>query len=107
MTTGAGGSHFTPRNLNRYPSFHLKCGVNGSEQGCVAEWLEQALDRTLFQGSRTQRFIFLGSHEYDGNGLPAQLQFLLKVGPAHSRHKDVQDQTTSLVHTIGGEELFC
>ena len=30
-------------------SLRVQCRINRIEQSCVAEWLEQALDRTLFE----------------------------------------------------------
>jgi hypothetical protein len=38
--------------------------------------------------------------------VPAKLQFPLKVGSAHPRHGDVEDQAFGLADAIGREELF-
>jgi len=76
------------------------------KQSRVAEWLEQALHRTLFEQLLANRFICAGGDEDDRNLLPAKLQFPLQVGTAHPRHCDVEDQATGLADAIGREELF-
>ena len=41
---------FMPHNQRRAElSLRVKCRINRLEQSRVAEWLEQALDRTLFE----------------------------------------------------------
>lgn len=85
---------------------HSKCDIERLEQSRVAEWLEQALDRTLFEHSRAHRLISMSCNEDDWNLLPTKLQFLLKAGPAHTGHGNVEDQTSGLVDTIGREELL-
>src|ERR1700676_2720023 len=85
---------------------HSKCDIERLKQSCVAEWLEQALHRTLFEQSRAHSVISLSGDEDDWNVLPTKLQFLLKAGSGHSGHGNVEDQTTGLVDAIGREELF-
>src|ERR1700719_204874 len=84
-----------------------KNGIERPEQGRIAEWLEQALhSRTLFEHSCTESFIFNGSDEDDRNLLPAMRQFPLQVESSHSRHDNIDDQTSGLAYAIGHEELL-
>ena len=76
------------------------------EQSRVAEWLEQALHRTLCEQLLANRLICAGGDEDDRNLLPAELQFPLKAGSTHPRHGDVEDQAFGLSDAIGREELF-
>ncbi len=85
---------------------HSKRDIERLQQSRVAEWLEQALHRTLFEHSRAYSLISLSGDEDDWNLLPTTLQFLLKAGSGHSRHGNVEDQTSGLAHAIGREELF-
>src|SRR5580704_951026 len=87
-------------------SLRVKCRINGLKQSRVAEGLEQALDRTLFEQLRAHSLVCAGGDEDDRNPVPAKLQFPLKVGSAHPRHGDVEDQALGLADAIGGEELF-
>jgi len=87
-------------------SVHSHCGIKCLEQSGIAEWLEQALYRTLFDESRTNTLISAGSNKNNRNVATATFQFLLKVGPAHPRHGYVEDQTFALGDTIRREELF-
>jgi hypothetical protein len=42
--------HSIPHNQQSAElSLRVKCRIDGLKQGRVAEWLEQALDRTLFE----------------------------------------------------------
>jgi len=75
-------------------------------QSRVAEWLEQALHRTLFEHSRADSLVSLSGDEDDRNLLPAKLQFPLKIRSGHPRHGDVEDQAAGLADAIGPEELF-
>src|SRR6266436_5739485 len=85
---------------------HSKCDIERLKQSRVAEWLEQAFDRTLFEQSRAHSLISLSGDEDDWNLLPTKLQFLLKAGSGHSRHGNVEDQTSGLADAIGREELL-
>jgi hypothetical protein len=85
---------------------HSNCGIERLKQGRIAEWLEQALHRALFEHSRAHSLISLSGDEDDWNLLPTELQFLLKAGSRHSRHGNVEDQTSGLADAIGGEELL-
>src|SRR5216683_3296772 len=83
-----------------------KCGIECLKQSSVAEWLEQALHRPLFEHSWTNSLISVGGNEDDRNVLPAKLQFPLQIRSGHARHGDVEDQTSGLADAIGREELF-
>src|SRR5712671_4369192 len=83
-----------------------KCDIERLKQSRVAEWLEQALHRTLFEHSRAHSFISMSGDEDDWNLLPTKLQFLLKAGSGHSGHGNVEDQTSGLAYAIGREKLF-
>src|SRR6266852_4400666 len=85
---------------------HSKCDIERLKQSRVAEWLEQALHRTLFEHSRAHTLIFLSGDEDDWNLVPTKLQFPLKAGSGHSGHGNVEDQTSGLADAIGGEKLF-
>src|SRR6266853_2412919 len=85
---------------------HSKCDIERLMQSRVAEWLEQALHRTLFEHSRAHSLISLSGDEDDWNLLPTKLQFLLKSGSGHSRHGNVEDQASGLADAIGREKLF-
>src|SRR5712664_2332799 len=85
---------------------HSKCDIERLKQSRVAEWLEQALHRTLFEHSRAHSLISLSGDEDDWNLLPMKLQFLLKVGSGHPGHGNVEDQTSGLADAIGRKKLF-
>src|SRR5258706_16183420 len=85
---------------------HSKGDIERLKQSRVAEWLEQALHRTLFEHSRAHSVISLSCDEDDWNLLPAKLQFLLKPRSGHSGHGNVEDQTSGLADAIGREKLF-
>jgi len=109
------GTHCAPQNLLCIPerhesvphkSVHSKRRIERFKQSCVAEWLEQAFDRTLCDEPWTNRRISTGGDENDWNRqLPAH-QFPLKIRPGHPRHGDVEDQAPGLADAIGREELF-
>ena len=80
--------------------------LSASWQGRLAERLEQALHGPLFDQSRADGLIPLSRDEDGRNLLPAPPQFLLKVGPAHPRHGNVEKQAPGLLDAIGREELF-
>ena len=63
----------------------LKCGIDRVTQRRIAEWLEQARRRTLFEHSRTNSLVSLSGDEDDRHLLPAILQFLLKLRSSHPR----------------------
>src|SRR6266478_5958800 len=85
---------------------HSKCDIERLKQSRVAEWLEQALHRTLFEHSRAHSLVSLSGDEDDWNLLPTTLQFLLKGGSGHSGHGNVEDQTSGLADAIRREELL-
>src|SRR4051794_38518892 len=87
-------------------SAHSKCGIERLKQRRLAEWLEQALHRALFEQAWPGGLVFVSSDENDRNRLPAKHQFSLKIGSGHARHRDVEDQTSRLIDAIRGEELF-
>src|SRR2546423_2478670 len=67
-------------------SVHPECGIYRVKQSRIAERLEKALRRTLFEHSRADSLISLSGDEDDRNLLPANHQFLLKVRSTHPRH---------------------
>src|SRR6202795_1633023 len=85
---------------------HSKCDIERLKQSRVAEWLEQALHRTLFEQSRAHSLISLSGDEDDWNLLPPKLQFLLKAGSGHSGDGNVEEQTSGLADAIRGKELL-
>src|SRR5580704_15985125 len=84
------------------PQCSLKCLKHRS----IAEWLKQALHRTLFEQLGAHSLISAGGDEDNRNLLPAKLQFLLKLRSGHARHGDIKDQAFGPVDAIGGKELF-
>jgi hypothetical protein len=85
---------------------HTKRSIEGLEQSRVAERLEQAFDRTLFDQPLANHRISVSRNEDNRNRLSLAHQFPLKIGPGHPRHSDVEDQTSGLIDAIGYEELF-
>ncbi len=84
----------------------VKCRINGLKHSRIAEWLEQALYCTQFEESGTNTFIGAGSDKDDRNLVPTTLQFALKIGSAHPRHGDVENEAFGLGDATGCEELF-
>jgi len=85
---------------------HSECDIKRLKQGRVAEWLEQAFHRPLFEHSRAYRLISLSGDEDYWNPLPTKLQFPLEARSGHSGHGNVEDQASGLVDTIRREELL-
>src|SRR5437773_11616583 len=74
-------------------SARSKRGIDGFEEGRVAERLEKARRRALCEQPRTDGRIAVGSDEDDWNLPAAQQQFVLEIGTGHPpRHGDVQDE---------------
>jgi hypothetical protein len=88
-------------------SAHSKCGIERLKQGRIAEWFEQALNRTLFEQAWTHGLVCMSGDEHDWNLLPATRQFPLEIGSGHARHGDVKDQASGLGDAIGCQEFFC
>ena len=84
----------------------MKCRINRIEQSRVAEWLEQAFARTLFDQPLANEHICISRNEDDRNRLSPSYQFLLKIRPGHSRHSHVKEQASGLADAIRREELF-
>src|SRR5580698_1306145 len=76
------------------------------KKSCVAEWLDEAFGSTLFEQTRAHSFAAMRGNEYDGDLPLAVRQFALKIGAAHSRHGNVEDQTSGRADAIGREKLF-
>src|SRR5260370_26613840 len=53
---------------------HSKCDIERLKQSRVAEWLEQALHRTLFEQSRSNSLISLTGDDDDWNLQPTRLK---------------------------------
>lgn len=84
----------------------MKCRINSLEQIRVAEWLEQAFHRTLFDQPLANDHISISRNEDDRDHLSPLYQFLLKIRPGHSRHSNIKEQAPGLVDAIRREELF-
>jgi hypothetical protein len=84
----------------------VKCRIERCEKSRIAEWLEEALHRTLFEYLRTETRVAMSSNEDDGNLLPAPSQFALKIGPGHPWHGDVENQALGLTNTVRCEKLL-
>ena len=69
----------------------MKCRINRIEQSRVAEWLEQAFDRTLFDQPLANENICISRNEDDRNRLSPSYQFPLKIRSGHSRHGHVKE----------------
>src|SRR5271163_2856358 len=93
-------------NNASHRSVHRKSGIERLPQSRIAEWLEQALHGTLFKQVWTEGLISVSCDEDDRNIQPAERQFPLEIGSGHTRHGDVEDQTSRLADAIGREELF-
>jgi hypothetical protein len=74
-------------------SAHAKRGIERLEKGRVAEWLAQALRRTLFEHSWSNGLISLSGDEHDRNHLLANPHFSEEIGSGHAWHRYVEDQT--------------
>ena len=72
-------------------SLRSKSRVNCMEQSRVAEWLEQAFARTLFDQPLANQNICISRNEDDRNRLSPSYQFLLKIRSGHSRHGHVKE----------------
>src|SRR3954463_15122646 len=88
-------------------SARSQCGMKRLQQSGVAERLEQALCCTLFEQSWAHRLIPVSGNKNNGNLLPATLQLPLEIGSGHSRHGNVEDQTSGLADVVGIQELLC
>src|SRR5437667_6767430 len=97
-TIGVGGAM-----CDYLDSGYSECGLERPEQGRLGEWLEQALHGAPREHERADRLIPSRGNEYDRNLLPATRQFLLEIVSGHPWHRDLEDQTSSLVHKIRRE----
>src|ERR1051326_3007351 len=84
----------------------LKCGIDRVTQRRIAEGLEQARHRTLFEHQGANSLVSLSGDEDDWYLLPAILQFLLQLGSSHPRHTYVENYALCLINAIGGEEFL-
>ncbi len=84
----------------------MKCRINRIEQRRVAEWLEQAFARTLFDQPLPNQNICISRNEDDRNRLSPSSQFPLKVRSGHSRQGHVKEQASGLANAIRREELL-
>ena len=75
-------------------------------QGGIAEGLEKALHGPRREHARADGIVAVRGDEDDRNGLPAQLELLLQVGPGHARHGDIENQALGLADGIGREKLL-
>jgi len=93
---------------NTVPSVlvHTKRCIEGLEQSRVAERLEQAFRRAPFDQPLANLRISISGDEDNRNRLSPPHQFLLKIRPGHSRHSDIEEQTSGLVDAIRREEIF-
>jgi len=72
-------------------SLSVKCRINRIEQSRVAEWLEQAFGRTLFDQPLANENICISRNEDDRNRLSPLSQFPLKIRSGHSGHGHVKE----------------
>jgi hypothetical protein len=84
----------------------VKCRIDRIEQSRVAEWLEQAFARTLFDQPLANQNICISRNEDDRNRLSPSSQFPLKIRSGHSRHGHVKEQASGLANAIRREELL-
>jgi hypothetical protein len=84
----------------------VKCRIDRIEQSRVAEWLEQAFPRSLFDQPLANRHISISRNEDDWNRLSPSYQLLLKIRSGHSRHGHVKEQASGLANAIRREELL-
>jgi len=73
----------------------MKC----CEQSCVTERFDQKPPRALLKHFSTNTLVVSASNEYDRDLSSETLQFLLKFRPTHAGHRNVEDQTASLIDT--------
>jgi hypothetical protein len=85
------GSEAATIKRNAETSLSVKCRINRIEQSRVAEWLEQAFARTLFDQPLANQTICVSRNEDDRNRLSPSYQFLLKIRSGHSRHGHVKE----------------
>jgi hypothetical protein len=84
----------------------VKCRINRIEQSRVAEWLEQAFARTLFDQPLANQNICISRNEDDRNRLSPSYQLPLKIRSGHSRHGHVEEQASRLANAIRREEFL-
>ncbi len=107
LVTMPHSAHSIPHNQHRAEiSLRVKCQINRLEQSRIAEWLEQAFHGTLFDQQPANNHISISRNEDDRNRSSSSYQFLLKIRPGHSRHSDIEEQTSGLVDAIRREEIF-
>ena len=87
-------------------SGNSKRRIQCSKQSRVAEWLEQALYRSLCEQAWANRLVLVSGDEDDRNILPAKRKLILELGSGHAGHGDVENQTLGQAKEIGSEELF-
>jgi hypothetical protein len=92
--------------MQRSRSSHSDSGLDGIEQGIVAERLEQTRYRSGLQEARLEGPVPLRGDEYDGDALAPAYEFLLQLRAAHTRQPDIEDQAACEVDGIGVEERF-
>lgn len=84
----------------------MECRINRIEQSRVAEWLQQAFARTLFDQPLPDQDICISRNEDDRNRLSPSYQLPLKIRSGHSRHGHVKEQASGLANAIRSEELL-
>src|SRR5262249_18332063 len=94
-------------NPLRWGSFDPKGLINRIQHCRVAEGLVQKFHGFLLQRLLVDAVIFLTGYEDDGHFLSTTFQFLLKVKSGHSRHGDVEDQTSGRMQMIRREKFSC
>src|SRR5437879_333279 len=110
-TIGVGGATMTSGrllgdNLSFVRRTPVKSRVERLAQGRIAERLEQACHGTLFHEAWKFRFIRMRRDKDDRDFMPPLHQLALEIGPAHTRHGDVEDQTARVADATGGEEFL-
>lgn len=87
-------------------SAHAQRGIERPQQLRVAEWLEQALQRALFEQAWADGLICVSRDEDDRNLLPVTRQLPLQIWAGRARYGDVENEAFRLVDAIRCEERF-
>src|SRR5436189_4322874 len=81
-------------------SAHSKGRIDRIPQCRPAERLEQTFHGTRFDQAGTNVFVSMSRYEDNRNRLATARQLLLKRGPAHARHRNVENQTLRLTDEL-------
>jgi hypothetical protein len=79
---------------------------NRIDQFRVAEWLEQALHRTVVEKAWADSLLRVRGNENDRDFLAPTRELSLEIGSRHSWHGDVKNQALRLPDDFGRQERF-